>query len=44
MRATCGHPGATQVFKQSFDTEQLFAALKKFCGFQTYHSLHLTSA
>jgi CheY-like chemotaxis protein len=37
-RAICGRPGAAQVFKKSFDTEELFSALKKFCGFQTYHS------
>lgn len=37
-RAICGHPGATQVFKKSFDTEELFTALKKFCGFQKYHA------
>jgi CheY-like chemotaxis protein len=30
-----GHPGAAQVFKKSFDTEELFNALKKFCAFET---------
>ncbi|MFZ0847030.1 MAG: response regulator [Pseudolabrys sp.] len=28
-----GHPGAARIFKKSFDTEELFGALKKFCAF-----------
>ena len=32
-----GHPGAAQIFKKSFDTDELFAALKKICAFETHH-------
>jgi len=35
-RAIGGRPGALQVFKKSFDTEELFNALKRFCGFQKH--------
>jgi DNA-binding response OmpR family regulator len=31
-----GHPGAAQIFKKSFDTDELFSALKKFCAFETH--------
>ena len=34
QRDICGRPGAVQVFKKSFDTDELFAALQKFCGFE----------
>ena len=30
-----GHPGAAKIFKKSFDTDELFAALRKFCAFAT---------
>lgn len=30
-----GRPGAVQILKKSFDTDELFAALKKFCAFET---------
>ena len=33
-REICGRPGAMQVFKKSFDTQELFGALQKFCGFE----------
>ncbi len=32
-REICGRPGAVQIFKKSFDTDELFGALQKFCGF-----------
>jgi len=34
-RNICGRPGATQVLMKSFDTGELFDALKKFCAFAT---------
>ena len=42
-REICGHPGATQILRKSQDTYALFAALKKFCGFER-HSLSLNLA
>ena len=30
-----GHPGAANILKKSFDTAELFGALKKFCAFDT---------
>jgi CheY-like chemotaxis protein len=33
MQEILGHPGAAYVFRKSFDTSELFEALKKFCGF-----------
>lgn len=33
-REICGRPGAMQVFKKSFDTQELFGALQKFCSFE----------
>jgi CheY-like chemotaxis protein len=33
-RAINGRPGALSVFRKSFDTGELFAALQKFCGFE----------
>ena len=32
-REISGHPGAAKVFKKSFDTNELFGALQKFCSF-----------
>ncbi len=32
-----GRPGALKVFTKSFDTQDLFAALQKFCGFQKHN-------
>jgi len=32
-REICGHPGAAQFFRKTFDTDELFAALQKFCAF-----------
>jgi CheY-like chemotaxis protein len=37
-RPICGRPGAVQIFMKSFDNDELFNALKKFCGFEKYHS------
>jgi CheY-like chemotaxis protein len=37
-RDISGHPGALRVFTKSFDTQELFDALQKFCGFQKHHS------
>jgi CheY-like chemotaxis protein len=33
-REICGFPGATRIFRKSFETEELFAALKNVCGFE----------
>ena len=33
-RDICGRPGAAQIFKKSFDTDELFGALQKFCSFE----------
>jgi CheY-like chemotaxis protein len=33
-RDISGRPGATQIFKKSFDTDELFGALQKFCSFE----------
>jgi CheY-like chemotaxis protein len=33
-REICGHPGATQILRKSQDTQALFGALRKFCGFE----------
>lgn len=37
-RSIAGRPGAAQIFKKSFDTDELFNALKKFSGFEKYHA------
>jgi CheY-like chemotaxis protein len=37
-RSIAGRPGAAQIFRKSFDTEELFNALKKFCGFEKHHA------
>jgi CheY-like chemotaxis protein len=34
-REICGHPGATKILRKSDDTQALFEALKKFCGFES---------
>jgi CheY-like chemotaxis protein len=34
MLEVCGKPGAARVFRKSFDTEELFGALQKLCGFE----------
>jgi hypothetical protein len=33
-RQICGHPGATRIFRKSFDVDELFGALQKVCGFE----------
>jgi CheY-like chemotaxis protein len=37
-RSIAGRPGAAQIFRKSFDTEELFNAMKKFCGFEKHHA------
>jgi CheY-like chemotaxis protein len=37
-REICGRAGATQIFKKSFDTDELFGALQKFCGFEKHYA------
>ncbi len=32
-RDICGHPGAHQIFRKSFDTQELFKAVQRYCGF-----------
>jgi CheY-like chemotaxis protein len=34
MLEVCGKPGVARIFKKSFDTEELFGALQKLCGFE----------
>jgi len=34
MREDCGKPGVARIFKKSFDTDELFGALQKLCGFE----------
>jgi CheY-like chemotaxis protein len=34
MREFCGKPGVVRIFRKSFDTEELFGALKKVCAFE----------
>jgi CheY-like chemotaxis protein len=33
QRDICGRPGAAHIFKKSFDTDELFGAVKKYCSF-----------
>lgn len=33
-RTICGHPGALLIFRKSFDTDELFDALQRFCSFE----------
>lgn len=37
-RAISGHPGAAMICKKSFDTNELFNALQKFCSFEKVHA------
>ena len=34
MREVCGKPGVAQIFRKSSDTDELFGALQKLCGFE----------
>jgi CheY-like chemotaxis protein len=34
MREVCGKFGVARIFKKSFDTDELFGALQKLCGFE----------
>jgi CheY-like chemotaxis protein len=34
MREVCGKPGVAQIFIKAFDTDELFTALQKLCGFE----------
>jgi CheY-like chemotaxis protein len=34
MREVCGKPGVARIFVKTFDTDELFAALQKLCGFE----------
>lgn len=34
MREVCGKPGVVRIFRKSFDTNELFGALQKVCGFE----------
>jgi CheY-like chemotaxis protein len=37
MREVCGRPGAARIFMKTFDTDELFGALQKFCAFEKNH-------
>jgi CheY-like chemotaxis protein len=37
-REISGRPGAVRVLKKSFDTDELFGTLQKFCGFDKYRA------
>jgi hypothetical protein len=37
LKEVCGHPRATRVLRESFDTHELFEAPQKFCGFEKEH-------
>ena len=37
-REISGRPGAVQILKKSFDTDELFGTLQKFCGFDKYNA------
>ena len=37
-REICGRPGALRIFTKSFDTDELFEALQKYCGFEKHHA------
>jgi CheY-like chemotaxis protein len=37
-REISGRPGAVRVLKKSFDTDELFGTLQKFCGFDKYNA------
>ena len=34
MREVCGKPGVARIFRKSLDTDELFGALQKLCGFE----------
>jgi len=34
MQEICGKPGVARIFKKSFNTDELFGALQKLCGFE----------
>ena len=34
MREVCGKPGVVRIFEKAFDTDELFAAMQKLCGFE----------
>ena len=34
-REVCGRPGVARVFRKAFDTDELFGALQKLCGFES---------
>jgi CheY-like chemotaxis protein len=34
MREVCGRPGVARIFRKSLDTNELFGALQKVCGFE----------
>jgi CheY-like chemotaxis protein len=36
-REICGHSGATEILRKSQDTDALFQALRRFCGFEREH-------
>jgi CheY-like chemotaxis protein len=35
-----GRPGALRVFRKSFDTQELFQALQKYCSFEKHRALN----
>ena len=37
-REICGRPGAAYIFKKSFDTDELFEAVKKYCSFDRHYT------
>jgi len=37
-REICGRPGAAHIFKKSFDTDELFEALRKYCSFDKHQT------
>jgi CheY-like chemotaxis protein len=34
MREVCGKPGVARIFRKTYDTDDLFGALQKLCGFE----------
>jgi len=36
MREVHGKPGVLRVFRKSFDTDEIFGALRKLCGFEQH--------
>lgn len=39
QREVCGRPGAARVFRKGYDTDALFGALQKVCGFEPKRSV-----